>query len=60
MLRQAGEQWVTELVQGREATLSLASISLTVTMADLYEGIDLPPLATVPHHGPLPAGGATG
>ena len=41
MLRQAGEQWVTELVQGREATLSLASISLTVTMADLYEGIEI-------------------
>jgi len=41
MLRQAGEQWVTELVQGREATLSLASISLTVTMSELYEGIEI-------------------
>ena len=41
VLRRAGEQWITELVQGREATLSLASISLTVTMADLYEEIEI-------------------
>jgi Uma2 family endonuclease len=38
VLRRAGEQWITELVQGREATLSLASIGLTLTMADLYQG----------------------
>jgi len=41
VLRRSGEQWITELVQGREATLSLASISLTVTMADLYEEIEI-------------------
>ena len=33
---------VTEIVQGRDATLSLASIGLTVAMSDLYDGIDLP------------------
>jgi Uma2 family endonuclease len=53
--RRAGEQWITELVQGREATLSLASIGLTATMSKLYEGIDVPALATAPHPGPLPA-----
>jgi Uma2 family endonuclease len=41
VLRRAGEQWITELVQGREATLSLASIGLTLTMADLYQGIEM-------------------
>ena len=42
ILRRAGEQWITELVQGRDATLSLASIGLSVPMAELYEGIGIP------------------
>jgi len=58
VLRRAGGQWITELVQGREAALSLASIGLTVTMSELYEGIDIPESAPAPHPGPLPASGA--
>ena len=42
VMRRDGERWITEIVQGRGATLSLASIGLTVAMADLYDGIDLP------------------
>jgi Uma2 family endonuclease len=41
VLRRAGEQWITELVQGRQATLSLASIGLAMTMSELYEGIEV-------------------
>jgi Uma2 family endonuclease len=59
ILRRAGEQWITELVEGRQATLSLASIGLTVTMSELYEGIGFPD-AGAPHPGPLPARGARG
>lgn len=55
ILRRSGEQWITELVQGPEATLTLASIGLTVTMSDLYEGIDMPEAA--PHPRRLPARG---
>jgi Uma2 family endonuclease len=57
VLRRAGEQWITELVQGYEATLSLASIGLTATMSDLYEGIEIRD-AAAPHPVPLPASGA--
>ena len=42
VMRRDGERWITEIVQGRGAMLSLASIGLTVAMADLYDGIDLP------------------
>ena len=48
VLRRAGEQWITELVQGRQATLSLASIGLTMTMSDLYEGIEVPASGIAP------------
>jgi Uma2 family endonuclease len=41
MLRRDGDRWITEIVRGPQATLSLASIRLTVPMSDLYEGIDL-------------------
>jgi Uma2 family endonuclease len=41
VLRRQGEQWITEIVRGRQATLSLASIGLTAALSDLYEGIDL-------------------
>jgi Uma2 family endonuclease len=42
VLRREGERWITEIVRGPQATLSLASIGLTAAMSDLYEGIDLP------------------
>ncbi|HEX3413197.1 MAG TPA: Uma2 family endonuclease [Stellaceae bacterium] len=42
MLRREGDRWITEIVRGPHATLSLASIGLTAAMSELYEGIDLP------------------
>ena len=41
VLRREGDRWITEIVRGPEATLSLASIGLTTTMSELYDGIDL-------------------
>jgi Uma2 family endonuclease len=41
-LRCDGERWITEIVRGRDAPLSLASIGLTAAMSELYEGIELP------------------
>jgi Uma2 family endonuclease len=47
VLRREGDRWITEIVRGPGAILSLASIGLTATMSELYEGIDLPdPAAT--------------
>ena len=49
VLRREGDRWITEIVRGPQATLSLASIGLTATMSDLYEGIDLAdPAAAIP------------
>ena len=42
VLRREGDRWITEIVRGPQATLSLASIRLTAAMSELYEGIDLP------------------
>lgn len=42
VLRREGDRWITEIVQGPAATLSLSSVPLTITMAELYEGIPLP------------------
>ena len=42
VLRREGDHWITEIVQGSAATLSLSSVPLTIAMADLYEGIPLP------------------
>src|SRR6266851_6475790 len=42
VLRREGDRWITEIVRGSQAMLSLASIGLTANMSDLYEGIDLP------------------
>ena len=48
-LRREGDRWISEIVRGPQATLSLASIGLTATMSDLYEGIDLAdPAAAIP------------
>jgi len=41
VLRREGNRWITEIVRGPHATLSLASLGLTAAMFDLYEGIDL-------------------
>src|SRR5271166_1662405 len=41
VLRREGDRWITEIVRGPQATLSLASIGLTAVMSDLYEGIEL-------------------
>ena len=41
VLRREGDRWITEIVRGGPAMLSLASIGLSVAMSDLYEGIDL-------------------
>jgi Uma2 family endonuclease len=41
ILRREGDRWITELVQGRDATLRLASVDLQIAMAELYEGIDI-------------------
>jgi Uma2 family endonuclease len=45
VLRREGDRWITEIVRGPQATLSLTSIGLTAAMSDLYEGIDLPDAA---------------
>ncbi len=42
VLRRDGERWITEIVQGPAATLSLSSVPLSIPMAELYEGIPLP------------------
>src|SRR5204863_6140133 len=42
VLRREGDRWITELVQGPAATLSLSSVPLTIPMAELYDGIPLP------------------
>jgi Uma2 family endonuclease len=39
VLRRSGEQWITEIVRGPTAILSLTSVPLIVSMAELYEGI---------------------
>ena len=42
VLRREGDRWMTEILRGRQATLSLASIGLTAAISELYERIDLP------------------
>ena len=42
ILRRDGERWITEIVQGPAATLSLSSVPLSIPMTELYEGIPLP------------------
>jgi Uma2 family endonuclease len=41
VLRREGDRWITALVRGRDAVLRLASTSLSVPMAELYEGIEI-------------------
>ena len=42
VLRREGDRWITEIVQGPAATLTLDSVPLSISMAALYEGIALP------------------
>jgi Uma2 family endonuclease len=42
ILRREGERWITEIVQGPDAILSLATVPLRLSMAALYEGVPLP------------------
>lgn len=39
--RTAGAQWITEILRGGEAVLSLASVPIEIRLSDLYEGIAL-------------------
>jgi len=39
--RRAGQQWITEILRGAEAALSLASVPLDIRLSNLYEGIAL-------------------
>jgi Uma2 family endonuclease len=50
VLRREGDRWITEIIRGPQAMLSLASIGLAAIMSELYEGIDLadPAAATPP------------
>jgi Uma2 family endonuclease len=41
VLRREGDRWITELVQGPDALLRLASVDLSIPMPELYDGIDL-------------------
>jgi Uma2 family endonuclease len=42
VLRREGDHWITEIVQGPAATLTLSSVPVRIAMAELYEGIPLP------------------
>ena len=37
--RRAGPQWITEILRGGEAVLSLASVPIEIRLSNLYEGI---------------------
>ena len=39
--RRAGGQWITEILRGGEARLSLTSVGVEITIAELYEGVAL-------------------
>jgi Uma2 family endonuclease len=41
ILRREGDRWTVALLHGREAILYLTSVELRVSMAELYEGIDI-------------------
>jgi Uma2 family endonuclease len=39
--RRAGTQWITELLRGDQAVLTLASVDIRIPLAELYEGTGL-------------------
>jgi Uma2 family endonuclease len=41
VLRREGEQWISEIVQGPAAILSLRSVPLSIAMSEVYEGVPL-------------------
>ena len=41
VLRRERDRWFTELLQGPDALLRLASVDLSIPMLELYDGIDL-------------------
>lgn len=41
MLRREGDRWITTLVRGPDAVLRLASVDLAISIAELYDGIDI-------------------
>jgi len=41
VLRRDGDHWITEIVQGPDAILTLGSVPVRITMAELYGGIPL-------------------
>jgi len=47
--RREGDRWITEMMRGLDATLTLNSVSLTISLSELYEGIPLlePPTPAV-------------
>jgi len=40
--RRSGAQWITEILRGADAVLSLASVPVEIRLGELYEGIALP------------------
>jgi Uma2 family endonuclease len=42
IFRRAGDRWFSEIVQGRDATLSLTSVGIEISMAALYDGLPIP------------------
>jgi Uma2 family endonuclease len=40
--RRAGAQWITEILRGVDARLSLIAVPIEIAFADLYDGIELP------------------
>jgi Uma2 family endonuclease len=50
-LRRGGERWITEIVQDRDAALSLAAIGPTVPLSDLHAGIPIAETARQPRIG---------
>ena len=43
ILRREGDRWITELVRRRDGRFHLSSVELQLSMAELYEGIELEP-----------------
>jgi Uma2 family endonuclease len=39
--RRTGTQWITEILRGPDALLSLASAGLEIRLSELYEGIEI-------------------
>jgi Uma2 family endonuclease len=55
-LRRENDRWITEIVQGPAGTLSLSSVPLSLSMAELYDGVPLPEPRPGPGAASPPAG----